>query len=254
VEEWQKGLQNVLADKPYIKPGKNPIVMAVIVFSLVGLGLYFLLAFHIGWPPFTPTPTPRVPPPPTPKDMVLIRASSPVTQAFYIDQYEVTNADYQECVKEGSCTLPPVIDSIKLFNGDSVGFQYYVKKSVYGEYPIVHVTWTQAVSYCEFKDKRLPHAAEFDLVAEGLVDPSTNVAASNINVKGNGPNRKCINENDKSKEGVCDLAGNVQEWMADGADSVNKVIKGDSFESFITKERVDDHDYDLGFRCAANAP
>jgi ABC-type amino acid transport substrate-binding protein len=61
---------------------------------------------------------------------------------FHIDQYEVTNRMYNECVQAGSCTLPRL--------PRSVNFANYYAETDFGNYPVIWVDWNDAANYCEF--------------------------------------------------------------------------------------------------------
>ena len=57
---------------------------------------------------------------------------------FYIDQYEVTNDRYNECVDAGACAPPAELDNFTRQN--------YFRNPAYGEFPVVNVTWADALS------------------------------------------------------------------------------------------------------------
>ncbi|MGD8398766.1 MAG: SUMF1/EgtB/PvdO family nonheme iron enzyme, partial [Anaerolineae bacterium] len=79
--------------------------------------------------------------------------------AFWIDQTEVTVAQYVRCVDAGACK-PPVLPG-------SFARETYYGESAYGQYPVVHVNWYRAVSYCSWAGGRLPAEAEWAYAARG---------------------------------------------------------------------------------------
>ncbi|MBM4426603.1 MAG: formylglycine-generating enzyme family protein [Chloroflexi bacterium] len=75
--------------------------------------------------------------------------------AFWIDQVEVSNAMYEKCVDDGTCSLPALSENP------------YYGKWVYRNYPVAYANWTQAVAYCEWAGRRLPTEAEWEKAARG---------------------------------------------------------------------------------------
>jgi formylglycine-generating enzyme required for sulfatase activity len=71
--------------------------------------------------------------------------------AFWLDRTEVTNDMYRKCVEAGKCEAPnnPI----------------YFDDPQYENHPVVYVSWTNAVQYCSFVDRRLPTEAEWEKAA-----------------------------------------------------------------------------------------
>ncbi len=76
---------------------------------------------------------------------------------YWIDQTEVTNGMYAQCVADGDCRLPEVSKS---YTRDS-----YYGNSAFDDYPVIEVSSDDAVAYCEWADGRLPTEAEWEKAA-----------------------------------------------------------------------------------------
>ncbi len=73
--------------------------------------------------------------------------------AFAIDQYEVTTAQYAEFLRTGQQTPP--------WQWETVVFARH------GDRPVIGVSWQDAEDYCRWKGKRLPTEAEWEKSARG---------------------------------------------------------------------------------------
>ena len=148
--------------------------------------------------------------------------------AFAIDQWEVTNADFETFVAA---------------TGFVTGAEDLGKKSwrdSYGEgedgHPVVRVTWNDAAAYCEWVGKRLPTEAEWEKAARGadaLIYPWGNEWVSgNANVKEAGirsPVAVGSYGAGASPFGADDMAGNVWEWTADWYQAYPGNSTGDAY-------------------------
>lgn len=134
--------------------------------------------------------------------------------AFWIDKLEVTNAMYMLCVQAESCAPPEdwAFDSRPS----------YFNNELFKDYPVVHVTWEQANTYCAWINRRLPTEAEWERAARGDdfrnfpwgdEPPSETYANFNRLVGHTSPVGSY--SAGASPFGALDMAGNVWEWVAD---------------------------------------
>ena len=75
-----------------------------------------------------------------------------ILNAFYMDQYEVTNARYQKFVESTGYPQPPLSHNPR-FNAPDA--------------PVVRVNWRDAAAYAAWANKRLPTEAEWEYAARG---------------------------------------------------------------------------------------
>ena len=134
--------------------------------------------------------------------------------AYYIDQYEVTNKQYMACVAEKKCDWPADISS-------KTRASYY-GNSEFDDYPVVYVSWDMARTYCSWRGARLPTEAEWEKAARGTESRSypwgeaiPDCSKANYNACGGDTVKVGSFKSGKSSYDVYDLAGNVWEWVAD---------------------------------------
>jgi len=136
--------------------------------------------------------------------------------AFFIDRYEVTTADYAEFLKAAKRQAPDHWDE---------GSQAKHEKK-----PVIGVTWDDAVEYCKAKGKRLPTEAEWEKAARGIDGRRYPWGNDRANLIWANFDKCCIwtgyglltvvgsLEKGASPYGAHDMAGNVREWVQDWYD------------------------------------
>ena len=189
--------------------------------------------------------------------------------AYYIDQTEVTYAQFKLCVKAGACDQPD-------FNN------YY--QSTYLNHPVVNVSWNDADAYCQWAGRQLPTEAQWEKAARGT-DGRTYPWGEGIDCD-RANYSACDDFSQTSPVGYSgwrgaspysawDMAGNVWEWVADWYDSdyylnapsanptgpisgTDRVLRGGSWYNHMNLARAsyrhyknpDDKYNFIGFRCA----
>ena len=196
--------------------------------------------------------------------------------AYTIDKYEVTVAQYADYLKKSGAEPPDFWERVKI-NED-------------GNRPVVGVDWLEANEYCEYYGKRLPTEAQWEKAARGedgrkypwgSDEPGPLFAnyASGVSFSYGKSLAPVGNyESGKSPYGVYDMVGNVWEWTLDwydknyyqGASLKNptgpasgdhKVIRGGSWSKRPAIARVagrmalspSQRSNSLGFRCVGEA-
>jgi serine/threonine protein kinase/formylglycine-generating enzyme required for sulfatase activity len=202
-----------------------------------------------------------------------------ILSAYWVDETEVTNAQYRLCVEAGACDPP----SIRTFYDDPA----WVND------PVVYVTWAKADAYCNWLavetgwDVHMPTEAQWEKAASW--DPIAGVkyrypwgdddpTPALLNYQDSGLGRTTPVGSyplGASPYGALDMAGNVWEWVADWygqdyyavtdgaidptgpASGTQHVMRGGSYGYSAHKARTTHRDAGtlrasgagLGFRC-----
>jgi len=130
--------------------------------------------------------------------------------SFYMDRYEVTNAQYLAFCQATDHRLP----EFWAMSGFRCGPDY-------PNHPVIGVSWQDAALYAEWCGKRLPTEAEWEYAARGgLVGmnfpngDSLHPSDGNYNQSGKG-GPVAVGSYPANGFGLHDMQGNVVEWVAD---------------------------------------
>ena len=139
--------------------------------------------------------------------------------SFEMNRTEVTVTQYQACVDDGVCTEPDDYTVSSYCNWGQVGRE---------DHPVNCVDWFQAVDFCTWVGGRLPSEAEWEYAARGggqgitypwgNDSPSCTYAVMDEGGRGCGMDRTwavCSKTAGNTTQGLCDMAGNVWEWVQD---------------------------------------
>ncbi len=203
--------------------------------------------------------------------------------AFQISKSEVTRGQWKACVDAGRCR-PPNTDK---------GCDWSEGEPAQANHPVSCVNWHQAQQFCEWAGGTLPTEAQWEYAARGGRDwqypwgnnPATCDKAvidqGGEDQRGDGCGTRwtlpvCSKPEGKTRQGLCDVVGNVAEWVADDYGTYHdrpavdpqsslthsqRVFRGGSFTRTAENLRVtfrnamppaDSFPY-LGFRCARDA-
>ena len=139
-------------------------------------------------------------------------------KSFMISQSEVTVAQYRRCVNASVCSAPK-----GSCNWDKSGRE---------DHPINCVSWFQLNEFAQWVGGRLPSEAEWEYAARsrgknvtypwGNQEPTCSYAVIDDGGDGCGKDRTwpvCSKTSGNTEQGLCDMAGNVDEWTLDEYES-----------------------------------
>lgn len=240
------------------------------------------LAVLAGWAALA-EPIDVAPPATDLSDMVFVSEGSFVVRgrrqrlpAFWIDRFEVTEADWDRRVEATGLEAPPYGEADP--RGD--------------EFPVRYVSRRDALRYAAWDFRRLPSNLEWERACQGpqgqplpwgsgyLAVANTLEAWSGRSLEGRGVTRVGTFESGRSGVGAYDMIGNVREWTGSdfrdllhfkptgeergqwtagrSAGEVFCVVRGASFATRVSRrgaaleevELAGTRSDDLGFRCA----
>jgi formylglycine-generating enzyme required for sulfatase activity len=215
---------------------------------------------------------------------------------FRITRSEVTVAQYRACVTAGRCTDRQLTHAGRAELGYGVPYTCD-ERCNWGwparrQHPINCVSKAQAAAFCRWVGGRLPSEAEWEYAArsggrswdfpwgEAGANCKRAVMAGADATCARATAPVCSRPRGRSLQGLCDLAGNVWEWVQDcwhrsydgapidgtswqdACDTAQVVIRGGSFANpagalrswFRMPEAPSTHSPLLGFRCARAVP
>ena len=215
-------------------------------FSVLAVCLFAIAIVMVGCdtdPPITlPIDKPPVIDPPltaVPEGMVLIPAGSfemgsegagaPIAEqpvhtvhldAFYMDVYEVTNAQFKAFVDSN-----PQWQKDRIADGFHGGdYLLHWSGTNYpsgrAEHPVVWVSWYAAMAYAEWAGKRLPTEAEWEYAARGGLSGKKypwgdTITPADANYDDHVGDITPVGRYAANGYGLYDMAGNVWEWCLD---------------------------------------
>lgn len=146
--------------------------------------------------------------------------------AFYIDNFQVTNAQYAVCITAGACT--------PLHNTTSQTRIKYFGEPEFANYPVIYVLWQQAREYCQWLGGDLPTEAQWEKAARGglegklffwgdtfegteanICDISCTQVGKDRNYNDGFPDTAPVGSFEPNGYGLYDMAGNTWDWVLD---------------------------------------
>ena len=212
------------------------------VFTVIlGLGLAALFALAMG---DIRVDEPRYErPPPAPEGMVLIPAGSfemgsddeearlgeqPVhtvhLDAFYMDEYEVTNAQFKAFVDANPHWQKDQIEDRLHLERYLITWEDNTYPAGKANHPVTWVSWYAAMAYAEWAGKRLPTEAEWEYAARGGLEGQkypwgNTLSHADANYGEHVGDTIPVGQYAANGYGLYDMAGNVWEWCLDEYDA-----------------------------------
>ena len=139
--------------------------------------------------------------------------------SFEISQHEITVAQYRLCVEAGVCR--------------SLSGNYIAHRE---QHPVNSLDWDTAFEYAKWVGAQLPSRAQWIYAASsrgqdfelpqvdslcelGDVSAVNNSQSNNQSCRGRGSSPVCFTPKNLTQQGLCDMIGNVTEWLADDSEN-----------------------------------
>ena len=143
---------------------------------------------------------------------------------FYMDKYEVTNAQFKAFVDANPPWQKDNIDAkfhVGPYLDDWNGNDY---PAGYANYPVVTVSWYAAMAYAAWAGKRLPTEAEWEYAARGGLagkkyPRGDTITPADANYGKHVGDTTPVGQYAANGYGLYDMAGNVWEWCLDAYDA-----------------------------------
>ncbi len=172
--------------------------------------------------------------------------------AFYIDKYPITNAQYKKFAEETNHNKPAFYNDNRFNNPNQ---------------PVVGVSWDDAVAYAKWAGKRLPEEKEWGKASRGIdgreypwgnVKPDKTLAVFELDINKGAPTNVGTHPAGASPYDCHDMSGNVWEWCQEWyVVGKYRVVRGGSWINHMYSLRCayrscsvpGGKDNNVGFRC-----
>ena len=168
---------------------------------------------------------------------------------FYIDKYEVTNAQYKRFVDAN-----PQWQKARIApHWHDGNYLYEWNRNTYppgkGDHPVRYVNWHGAVAYAQWVGKRLPTEAEWEKAARGGFEEYTYPWGDTMDFNKTNLNNRVgdttpVGQYPANGYGLHDMCGNIREWCLDqwdarfyNASPLNNPVAGESVLHILSNFR-----------------